>query len=85
MANIECSFCGTSAPHEEAKSRFIAGPQVFVCRDCVEMMIEIFSEKDPQWGKRTIKTLKAMCTGMNFFALSLGRLRSLRVPWGTTR
>ena len=25
MENIECSFCGKSAPLEEAKARFIAG------------------------------------------------------------
>jgi ATP-dependent protease Clp ATPase subunit len=60
MANIECSFCGTKAPQEKAKSRFIAGPTVFVCRDCVDMMIDVFGEEDPQWGERKIKALKAM-------------------------
>ncbi len=60
MKNIECSFCGTSVPHEEAKGKFVAGPGVFICRDCVDMMIDIFGQKDPKWRERTIKALKAI-------------------------
>jgi ATP-dependent protease Clp ATPase subunit len=59
MADIECSFCGTSVSKEEAKHRFVAGSAVFVCRDCVDMMIGIFCENDQQWGERTIQTIKA--------------------------
>ena len=60
MKNIECSFCGKSVPGEEAKGQFVAGPKVFICRDCVDLTIEIFCKKDPQWGERTIVTLQAM-------------------------
>jgi hypothetical protein len=34
----------------DAKSRYVAGPKVFVCRDCVDMMVDIFSENDHQWA-----------------------------------
>jgi ATP-dependent protease Clp ATPase subunit len=60
MANIECSFCGTSVSQDEAKERFVAGPAVFVCRNCVDMMIEIFCENDPQWGEQKIQAIRAM-------------------------
>ena len=60
MENIECSFCGKSVPKEEAKDRFVAGPQAFICRDCVDLTIEIFGKKDSQSGERAIKALEAM-------------------------
>lgn len=58
MENIECSFCGNSAPKEEAKNQFVAGPNAFICRDCVELTIEIFGMQDQQWGERMINLLK---------------------------
>jgi len=60
MENIKCSFCGKSLPQAEAKDQFVAGPKAFICRDCVDLTIEIFGPKDPQWRERTIKILKAM-------------------------
>jgi ATP-dependent protease Clp ATPase subunit len=60
MKNIECSFCGKSVPGEEAKGQFVAGPKAFICWDCVDLTVEIFCKKDPQWGNRTIVTLQAM-------------------------
>jgi ATP-dependent protease Clp ATPase subunit len=59
MATIECSFCGT-AQTEETRTQFVAGPKVFICRGCVDMMIEIFRDKDPQWGEEKIKVLQGM-------------------------
>ena len=60
MEYIECSFCRKSAPMEESKDEFVAGPKVFICRDCVDLTVEIFGEKDPQWRERMIKFLNAM-------------------------
>jgi len=57
MKDIVCSFCGTSVPHEEAKDKFVAGPAAFICRDCVEMTIDIFG-RDQNWRERMIKFLK---------------------------
>ena len=59
MANIECSFCGTPQSHETT-DQFVAGPKVYVCRGCVDMMIEIFCEKDPQWGDEKIKVIQGL-------------------------
>jgi ATP-dependent protease Clp ATPase subunit len=58
MEKIECSFCGKSVHKEEAKSQFVAGPDAFICRGCVELTIEIFGMQDQQWGKRMIDLLK---------------------------
>ena len=57
--NIECSFCGTSAAPEDAKGRFVAGPNVFICRGCVDMTIDIFRDMDPQWAAQKIEALEA--------------------------
>ena len=56
---IECSFCGTSATQEDAKGRFVAGPNVFICRGCVDMTIDIFRDMDPQWAAQKIEALEA--------------------------
>jgi len=58
--NIECSFCGTSATPEDAKGRFVAGPNVFICRGCVDMTIDIFGERDPQWAAQKIEALETL-------------------------
>jgi hypothetical protein len=60
MADIECSFCGNSSSVEEAKTRFIAGARAFVCRDCVDTMIDVFCMYDPEWREQKIKALEAM-------------------------
>ena len=39
---LYCSFCGKSQ-HEVRK--LIAGPTVFVCDECVELCMDIISEK----------------------------------------
>ncbi len=43
--NLVCSFCG--APPEEGE-RLIAGPDVYICKNCVETAMQIFtSEEQP--------------------------------------
>ncbi len=54
---IHCSFCGLSK--EEAKGHIIAGPTVFICRDCIDMCVEVFATKDDEWRARTIEKLTA--------------------------
>ncbi|HLJ71174.1 MAG TPA: ClpX C4-type zinc finger protein [Roseiarcus sp.] len=63
MTQIECSFCGVSATKDDARDKYIAGPNVFICRDCVDTMIEIFCETDPEWGRRTMKRLAERAKG----------------------
>jgi ATP-dependent Clp protease ATP-binding subunit ClpX len=38
-----CSFCGKSYRHVR---RMIAGPDVYICNECVELCCEIISEED---------------------------------------
>jgi hypothetical protein len=35
---VLCSFCGT---RENETTHFIAGPQVYICSDCVKLSVEI--------------------------------------------
>jgi ribosome-binding protein aMBF1 (putative translation factor) len=58
ISRTECDFCGTSASGAEAKHRYVAGPRVFVCRDCVGMMVEIFTQFDAEWGEQRIRDIK---------------------------
>ena len=60
MKTFACSFCGTTATLEESRNRFVAGPQAFICRDCVELTIQIFAGQDQDWGERKIKDLQAI-------------------------
>ena len=39
---ICCSFCGKS----ESQGRLIAGPDVFICSDCVQACCELLKEQD---------------------------------------
>jgi hypothetical protein len=42
---LRCSFCGKSK--SEVRS-FIAGPSVYICRDCVGLCNDIFAEDDAE-------------------------------------
>jgi ATP-dependent protease Clp ATPase subunit len=57
MQEIACSFCGTTMSKDEAKNNFVAGPDVFICRGCVEMCLDIFS-RDAAWRDRQIAKLR---------------------------
>jgi ATP-dependent protease Clp ATPase subunit len=54
---VECSFCGTKEAGDKAKSHYVAGPTVFVCRDCVDMMVDIFSQNDHQWADKKVRDI----------------------------
>jgi ATP-dependent protease Clp ATPase subunit len=55
--DVRCSFCGTAMPKDKAKGQFVAGAEVFICRGCVEMCIDIFSASDPEWRDRQVAKL----------------------------
>ena len=50
-----CSFCGK--PQNENK-KLISGPNVFVCNECVALMVDILREEDPNFmvENRSLKT-----------------------------
>jgi antitoxin PrlF len=68
---MNCSFCGKAiarperpvagAPHSPKLA--VAGPKVFICRDCVGMCISIMGESDPQWRDEKIEHLAGLATG----------------------
>ena len=43
--NICCSFCGR--PHSQVK-RLVAGPDVYICDECIRMCADILREELPQ-------------------------------------
>jgi len=44
---IRCSFCGTTK--EQAHERIIAGPNVFICADCVAVCEHIVKKRWPDY------------------------------------
>ncbi len=64
MANSEdnndkhlfCSFCGKSQ-HEVRK--LIAGPQVYICDECIELCMEIIKEESKQGGTKSESDTKS--------------------------
>lgn len=50
---LYCSFCGKSQ-HEVQK--LIAGPQVFICNECIELCTDVIREESEQLGDITPQT-----------------------------
>ena len=48
-----CSFCGK---HQDDVHKLIAGPDVFICDECIELCNEIVQEKDAGEAAETAKT-----------------------------
>jgi ATP-dependent protease Clp ATPase subunit len=59
---MECSFCGASIakPVKGGPSLVVAGPSVFICRDCVGLCIQIMAESDPDWRDQKIEALSSL-------------------------
>lgn len=51
---IRCSFCGKSSDNVK---RIIAGPNVFICNECVELCSDIISEEDGAQLPESLKNL----------------------------
>jgi len=47
---LKCSFCGKS--QDEVK-RLIAGPNVYICNDCIELCMEILREEEEQYARES--------------------------------
>jgi ATP-dependent Clp protease ATP-binding subunit ClpX len=56
QSDITCSFCGKTYSNHEAKGRMVAGPEVFICRDCVDICVQVFME-DAAWRDAKIQQL----------------------------
>jgi ATP-dependent protease Clp ATPase subunit len=62
MKHKHCSFCGKSAPEDIAEAKLVSGKEVAVCRNCMDLMIEVYARKDKRWCERTIFTLRGIQT-----------------------
>jgi ATP-dependent Clp protease ATP-binding subunit ClpX len=47
---LKCSFCNKT--QEEVK-RLIAGPNVYICNDCIELCMEILREEEEQYARES--------------------------------
>ena len=56
---VECSFCGTEFSTTD-KGKVVAGPKVFICRDCVGLCIDVMADHDPEWREQQIEALTAL-------------------------
>ncbi|HZP70037.1 MAG TPA: ClpX C4-type zinc finger protein [Pseudolabrys sp.] len=56
---VECSFCGTKISTSD-KGKVVAGPKVFICRDCVGLCIEVMADEAPEWREQKIEALKQL-------------------------
>jgi len=54
-AIIHCSFCGKSN-HEVKK--IIAGPDVYICDECVFLSMDVLIDDDAKARKAALRTLK---------------------------
>ena len=43
ICHLDCSFCGKH--HKEVK-RVLAGPNVYICNECIELSVDIMREHD---------------------------------------
>lgn len=50
--NLSCSFCGKK---QEAVQKLIAGPDVFICNDCVKLCADILKEDDSASTQMAVK------------------------------
>jgi hypothetical protein len=59
---MECSFCGSAIakPVKGAPALAVAGPSAFICRNCVDICIQVMAESDPDWRDQKIETLSSL-------------------------
>lgn len=56
---VDCSFCGTRFSISD-KGKVVAGPNVFICRDCVGLCLDVMAEDDPEYRDQRIEGLNAL-------------------------
>ena len=58
---VECSFCGSAIA--EGTCHAVAGPRVFICRECIGICIEVMATEDPAWRDQKIEALQKLQLG----------------------
>jgi ATP-dependent Clp protease ATP-binding subunit ClpX len=54
--HLRCSFCGKS---KDAVKRFISGPSVYICNECISLCNEILAEEEEKEAQSTAAPLPA--------------------------
>ncbi len=54
--HLRCSFCGKS---KDAVKKFISGPSVYICNECVSLCNEILAEEEEREAAEAVPTLPA--------------------------
>jgi ATP-dependent Clp protease ATP-binding subunit ClpX len=44
-ATLTCSFCGK---HQRQVNKLIAGPDVYICNECIDRCVEIIAKERPK-------------------------------------
>ena len=44
-ATLTCSFCGK---HQRQVKKLIAGPDVYICNECIDLCVEIIAKEQPK-------------------------------------
>jgi hypothetical protein len=44
----------------KAEDRVLAGPAVFICRDCAGICVSVFSRRDARWRDEKIEDLETL-------------------------
>ena len=44
-ATLTCSFCGK---HQRQVKKLIAGPDVYICNECIDRCVEIIAKERPR-------------------------------------
>jgi ATP-dependent Clp protease ATP-binding subunit ClpX len=52
--HLRCSFCGKS---KDAVKRFISGPSVYICNECISLCNEILAEEEEKEAASTTAPL----------------------------
>ena len=55
------SYLGEAA--KGAPTLVVAGPSVFICRDCVGLCIDVMAQSDPVWRDQKIEALSSLRAG----------------------
>ena len=53
---LKCSFCGKT---QDQVKKLIAGPDVFICDECVELCNEILDEEFFEQKEKTVSKIKS--------------------------
>ncbi len=52
--NLRCSFCGKS---KDSVKKFISGPNVYICNECISLCNEILAEEEERAGTDTVSRI----------------------------